>query len=381
MAENVKTLLVIGNGFDLAHGLKTRYTDFLKFFNEKIGTVSLSEQLSDIDIAGMKDFLEYINASIEANDDNALYKNLQLYNGTPFGNFWIAYFNKILEDRHNRIGEGWVDFEREIERVIGQLEKLLLNSSDFHKKKSILKEIMGDYFEKSPEIITQEFVSKLNWDLKILILLLEFYLVKKEKNLKANHNEFFKNVKPDAVISYNYTHTFQKLYDLDEKIPVHFIHGELGKHNLVLGTGETLSDDEKNNFTVCASFKKFFQRVKHRLGNHYRKNITQVEDKFVFWQVVIYGHSLDSTDQDSLSWLMKNWKKNGTIDRSQPIKRIFIHYHDENSYNQQIANAIQIVGKDELIDSTSSGRIVFLPMNELRRLSKNYKRGELWNIS
>ena len=28
MAENVKTLLVIGNGFDLAHELKTKYTDF-----------------------------------------------------------------------------------------------------------------------------------------------------------------------------------------------------------------------------------------------------------------------------------------------------------------------------------------------------------------
>ena len=61
MPEKVKTLLVIGNGFDLTHGLKTKYTDFLKFFNEEIGTVPLSEQLSDIDIAGMKKFLGYIN--------------------------------------------------------------------------------------------------------------------------------------------------------------------------------------------------------------------------------------------------------------------------------------------------------------------------------
>lgn len=27
-------LLIIGNGFDLAHGLPTYYTDFLKFVNE-----------------------------------------------------------------------------------------------------------------------------------------------------------------------------------------------------------------------------------------------------------------------------------------------------------------------------------------------------------
>ena len=81
---------------------------------------------------------------------------------------------------------------------------------------------------------------------------------------------FFKNLNPDAVISYNYTHTFQKLYNPDEKIPVHFMHGELGKHDLVLGIDETLPDDQKNNFTVCTSFKKFFQRIKYRLGNHYR---------------------------------------------------------------------------------------------------------------
>ena len=211
---------------------------------------------------------------------------------------------------------------------------------------------------------------------------MEFYLSEEEKKLDVKPKKFFEALKVKAVISYNYTTTFERLYKKGKReIPLHFIHGELGKHNLVLGIGETLSGDEKNNFTFCASFKKFFQCIKYKLGNQYRENITRFEDKFAYWQVIIYGHSLDPTDADSLRWLMKNWRRDGEIDAHQTIKRIFIHYHDENSYNQQIANAIQIVGKDELIDSTSSGRIVFLPMNELKRLSKNCKRGELWNIS
>ena len=361
--ENVKTLLVIGNGFDLAHDLKTKYTDFLNFFNKKIGTVSLSEQLSDFDIAGMKELSEYINESIKLNDNDALHKNLKLYMKAPFGNFWIAYFNKILEDRNNRIGEGWVDFEREIEQVIGQLEKFLLNSATFNKKTSILEEIMGDYFKSSSEIITQEFIPKLNLDLKILTLFLEFYLLKKEKKVKANHDSFFKNLKPDAVISYNYTHTFQKLYDPDEKIPVHFIHGELGKHNLVLGIGETLPDGQKNNFTACASFKKFFQRIKYRLGNQYEK-VTKIKDnKIIPWQVIIHGHSLDVTDKDSLYWLLKRRDEEKHVTNVSNANKIIIYYRDENAYNQQIANAIQIIGKDELIESVNSERIVFLPMN------------------
>lgn len=31
MAEKGKTILVLGNGFDIAHGLPTRYSDFLEF--------------------------------------------------------------------------------------------------------------------------------------------------------------------------------------------------------------------------------------------------------------------------------------------------------------------------------------------------------------
>lgn len=30
-----KTILVIGNGFDIAHGLPTQYMDFLDFIDEK----------------------------------------------------------------------------------------------------------------------------------------------------------------------------------------------------------------------------------------------------------------------------------------------------------------------------------------------------------
>lgn len=354
MAENVKTLLVVGNGFDLAHKLQTKYTDFLDFFNEKIGTVKLSEQ--SFDIAGIKEFSKYINASIDKNDDQALWENLKRYMGTPFGNFWIAYFNKILEDRKNRIGEGWVDFEREIEQVVGQLEKLLLNSSDFNKEKSVLKDIMGNYLEKSPEIITQEIIPKLNWDLKILTLFLEFYLSEEEKKLDVTPEKFFETLKVKAVISYNYTTTFERLYKKGKReIPLYFIHGKLGKHNLVLGIGETLSGDEKNNFTICASFKKFFQRIKYKLGNNYRNILPPKPDAHNKWQIVFYGYSLDSTDKNSLKWLLEKSSE-------FPIK---IYYHDDSDYNQQIANAIQLIKKDQLIKDVNAGRIDFLPMNGL----------------
>ena len=36
-------IIIIGNGFDLAHDLKTRYSDFIDFFMEKRSRKNLSK--------------------------------------------------------------------------------------------------------------------------------------------------------------------------------------------------------------------------------------------------------------------------------------------------------------------------------------------------
>ena len=357
MAENVKTLLVIGNGFDLAHGLKTKYTDFLDFVINKI----FKRQSGFFPDYKMGYFVKFEN---DQSKNRLSLDDLEKCIDSV-GNIWLGHFNQ-LKVSNDFMGKNWIDFETEIENVIEKIEKRILNkmSSD-EWKSSKLERIMGVYFKQSAENIMQEFVPRLKFDLKILTLLLEQYLIEEEKELKADTKTFFKNLKPDAVISYNYTHTFQKLYATDEKIPVHFIHGELGKRNLVLGIGETLPGDEKNNFTVCASFKKFFQRIKHRLGNQYEK-VTKIKDnRIIPWQVIIYGHSLDVTDKDSLYWLLKRHDEKNYVTNVSNASKIIIYYYDENAYNQQIANAMQIIGKDELIEAVNSERIIFLPMNGL----------------
>ena len=348
--ENLKTLLVIDNGFDLAHELKTKYTHFLDLFNKEYGNIEISEQ--NFDIGGIKEFFQYIQNSIDKKDNSSLCKNLEKYMQAPFGNIWTAYFSKILEDKINIIGENWIDFEREIERVIKQIEQLLLNNIDIEDVDSSLKLLMGNYLNESSEIITQKFIPKLYYDLKILTLFLEQYLIREEKNLKVAKQSIIKDLNINSVISYNYTNTFQRLYDPDDDIPVYFIHGKLGKHNLVLGIGETLSDDLENQFTICASFKKFFQRVKYKLGNDYRNILPSKPDANNKWQIVIYGHSLDVTDEDSLKWLLK---------KAEDFK-IQIYYFDDNAYNQQIANAIQIIGKKQLIKYVNVGQIIFKPI-------------------
>ena len=94
------------------------------------------------------------------------------------------------------------------------------------------------------------------------------------------------------------------------------------------------------------------------MGNEYKKISVDYYYKGN-WQIVIYGHSLDSTDADSLRWLMGHGEKSDIA--SNKVK---IYYLDENSYNRQIANAIQIIGEENLIESVHSGKLIFLPINK-----------------
>nr|DAM45328.1 MAG TPA: abortive infection protein [Caudoviricetes sp.] len=114
-------ILVIGNGFDLAHGLPTKYGDFL----DSVEAVKLFNN-------GYNKFLENLK-----NDKKELYKKvLPLENDNRLkegyvedlnkyieNNFWIEHFLEIRASKRE-IGENWIDFEKEIADV---LEKMKYN--------------------------------------------------------------------------------------------------------------------------------------------------------------------------------------------------------------------------------------------------------------
>ena len=91
-------ILIIGNGFDLAHGLKTRYNDFLNYTSE---------------------FYQNNNRENDKIHD-ILFKDL-------VDNIWFEYFYSVY-NRNQMRGENWIDFEtktklsKNIIRIIGQDE-------------------------------------------------------------------------------------------------------------------------------------------------------------------------------------------------------------------------------------------------------------------
>jgi hypothetical protein len=81
-------VLIIGNGFDIVHGLETKYSDFLKYC-ERVPIKDLPQ-------------------------DNTLRQSLE-------NNFWLSHFLMHSTD----MGNTWIDFEDEILSAIVDLSRLI----------------------------------------------------------------------------------------------------------------------------------------------------------------------------------------------------------------------------------------------------------------
>lgn len=116
--------LVIGNGFDLAHGFDTQYKDFLKYVNNFI------DNPEDVKYE-----------SINKDEFHQLIKN----------NIWIEYFDKVT------IHQNWVDFESEISKYVRFFDVLRERNFIFDDWEKIIKKdymdiihnLFKDYYSKS----------------------------------------------------------------------------------------------------------------------------------------------------------------------------------------------------------------------------------------
>lgn len=348
-------ILVIGNGFDIAHGLKTSYSDFLEFA---------------WDYQNAKDVNEELKRCIS-------------------DNLWLDYFVSIYEERKVEGKDGWIDFESEICLIIEALDRAMLsyygfiNNPDSNGKRAVkmdksayekLNMVLhlgeGNCFYREKSIYInhiKQWKQILLRDLNKLTRGLEIYLCDYLEEDKLQRLPIIEKIKADYVLSFNYTRTYEKLYSKPNGID--YIHGvinsesDLESNNMVLGIGEFLVDERKDNDNKFVEFKKFYQRIYKSTGSSYKKWLTEFEEyKFLngFNQnghpyqelnIYFYGHSLDPTDGDILLDLFDSENAN-----------IYIYHHSKDALSKQIANLIRVIGEERTIELTdkSEGRIKFL---------------------
>lgn len=360
-------ILVIGNGFDIAHGLPTKYGDFLDFIRK----YKQLNEAANISVQKAEGYEELIRLKSE---HPGLYDEIEVL---IKDNAWYQHFDSIYESRKIEGKDGWIDFEREISSVVQLLDKLrcqivkqLENGSDKvhlnnwqveQLKIIIWGNVHLDYSQV--EIGTcaiQTIKDKLILDLNRITRCLEIYLAHCIHTETCTPLPVIKALNIHSVLSFNYTDTYRLLYDDENKqVRYHYIHGiakeesNIDECNMIIGIDEYLNDSSKNSDNVFVEFKKFFQRIFKGTGNIYTEwihahqqsvNAMRKAPNPPTMNVYIFGHSLDNTDGDVLRKLIL-----------QEHTKTTIFYHNREALGKQIANLVAVIGEDELIKRTDKG--------------------------
>lgn len=389
-------IFIIGNGFDLAHGLPTKYKDFLSYVQViNQSSTSQSALCSLIGNSAFKSLSESVQTfikkkymNIEKLKESSL-SNIFVYTKDKYtqeildksrANFWFDYFNSL----DTLIKENWIDFEKEIADVIKIIDsyykKCLVEGIPKNElynlplllRKLFIKNQQGEPLNRmiDEKHYTQIFqfdfkliIKQLNNDLQNLIRCLEIYLEDCVKNIKItalSSNIYYHDF--NRVLSFNYTNTFQRIYENKYNVEYDYIHGKAKidnflECNIVLGIDEYLDEDAKNKDVSLIQFKKYYQRIHKKTGCKYKdwlKEIKSKKDKK--HDVYIFGHSLDVTDKDIL---------NEIIMCDNVYTTIF--YLNTEVYGTQISNLVNVIGQDNLIQKVygESKSIEFIQQQDM----------------
>lgn len=199
-------------------------------------------------------------------------------------------------------------------------------------------------YDTSPESLQNpDVLKRLLSDLDKLIRCLEIYLCCCLDLIRptVQLNSITEIEMIDGVLSFNYTNTFEKIYesDLARRPKYCYIHGrahmenDIKFDNMVLGIDEYLDDVRKNEDTQFVQYKKYYHRIFKQTDYNYTEWFSRPSSKNLY----IIGHSLDVTDRDVLRDIMT---------RDGVKTTIFYHNKQENA--NQITNLVKVLGYDTL---------------------------------
>jgi hypothetical protein len=292
-------LLIIGNGFDLAHDLPTSYGHFIKYMLEEIVN----------DPQKYKDIIEITPSVINSVDD--FYNYLTTEHHMIFNNI---FFRTFCKNYHNN---DWSDIE-----------------SLYYSELSNIGKTDSPY--QSPK--------KLNNEFKQIKECLESYLsLDINKNFKIINafNYLFNKVNSNntLIINFNYTNTVRDYLDgLSSKL-IH-IHGNLNSKTNPIVFGYAAFDSEAR-MLIEKNENEYLRNIKkncYKMANN-ENSIRDYLDGTKQIDVSIIGHSCGISDKLILQEIFNH----------ENIRSIRILYHKEyESFFQKQVNIDRIMNNDSL---------------------------------
>ena len=372
------TILILGNGFDIAMGRKTKYTDFIEF----------EKQLFSNPDEKLLEFLKVTNLCIEKYRDNLYLKFINENKGT-LGDNWSN-----LETMISQLADAIMYFKENNDLLfkvattgrIWLLEEELLQEKNYRSKLYIADMFFSLFHEKgwgslerevALEKLNNEFINQLD----LLIELLEIYLSYLDyidfdvQKIEARPTalDAISDLSNSSVLNFNYTNTSGYLFGTSEE-KTHFIHGRIDLdrtfnriNTMVFG----IEDKENDVNSDLIPYQKYYQRVVKETGTKFEDFFKPVYEyssvgiaKSFPKNIIIFGHSVDPLDKEIFQKCFKLVEIVSEQNRMFKYRFIFT-YFNELAKRSIIKNLAIILGKEKLIELTGKQNVVFVKSDDM----------------
>lgn len=354
-------LIIIGNGFDLAHGLLTSYKDFMNWYFEQ-----WRERLKESYKSAEKDEL----CSVAITDNNPLYIYLFYHNNEKIKDkYGLEFFDclnsfekiereitspflsKILDSIETK---GWVDIENDYYELLCSYAKerkteevkILNRHLSFLKGKLVeyLKSIDKGLMIRKEDPLCKDVKKEIFRPIKENEIAEEFkqYFKKKQDNNRVEKLE----VEGIMLLDFNYT-TTTSLY-CDDKDIIH-VHGELNNVNSVIfGYGDEMDDRLKDIMRLNDNeYLTNIKSVRYCENNSYKRMLAFMESGY--FQVCIMGHSCGISDRTLLNTIFEHKKcvsikphyridKNNNENYSDIIRNIYRNFNNPSLMRDRVVS-------------------------------------------
>lgn len=370
------TILILGNGFDIAMGRKTKYTDFIEF----------EKQLFSNSDEKLLEFLKAKNISIEKYKNN-LYLRFINGNEETLGKNWsnielmisqladaIMYFKENSSLLYSN------QLNRPLKSIIEQHKIDWRMSANYSSKLYIAYTFLSLFDEKGwsfleREVALDELNNEFIRQLDLLIELLEIYLSYRDfldfevRNIKSKLTalDAIRYLSHAYILNFNYTNTSEYLFGTFDTL-THFIHGRIdlertfGRINtMVFG----IEDKENDVNSDLIPYQKYYQRVVKETGNEFEeffqpryKDSDEEVSILISKNIIIFGHSVDPLDKEIFQKCFE------LAEKGEYLYRFIFTYFDEPAKRSIIKNLAIILGKEKLVELTGKRNVVFIKSDD-----------------
>ncbi|SFT59798.1 Bacteriophage abortive infection AbiH [Chryseobacterium formosense] len=391
----INRIILIGNGFDLAHGMKTSYWDFMYdywrnsfagFHNTNAG-VYKNDEFEIIEFIAkdaFKDHKEFLymmaNSSRVVKRLNSFFFKLSTHlHRWDWVDVEQAYYEELLLCKSHGASNSNFDIKvlnQDFEKIKILLEKYLIkieentkvNKRIINSIKSIVREDFNfkDFSENGLRKFSDELLQKLQPYFSPVSQNDPSYLSNFEKMIVLNSADdnfskasFFKYLKglkmpfdklsPLTFLTFNYTKTEQSYVD-DEIDEVIHIHGELNntKNSIIFGYGDELDDNFKEiEKLIDNDYLDNVKSINYANTDNYKRLLQTINSGL--FQVYVLGHSCGNSDRTLLNTIFEHencvsikpfyYKMSETADDYLKIyKNISRNFNDKAKLRDRVVN-------------------------------------------